>query len=246
MDKRLVSFLALSYLNTRFTILTYRKVEDTRMNHKKNADNASVIKEINKIKVTKPEETGFLIHNPTDLPIISNEDKRVVIGIDGSRCAAYFDKEEKAEKEFQALQMGAARGFTPNVFVRRGTYVVMETIQAPTLEDYLKINPVTKELTQKLLQLFNDFKSVGFTRLDQATAHIYLMPDGGFKVVNLHRHTKQPAKLFPQRLIKSMGNQAERFLQQVKEMEPTLYESWTKDPKFNATIAKAKSGESKR
>lgn len=212
------------------------------MSHKKNSEEASVIKEIKKIKVTKPEETGMIIHNPTDLPIISNEDKRVVIGIDAARCAVYFTKEERAENEFQALQMGAARGLTPYVFGRRGTYVVMETIQAPTLADYLKSNPISKELTQKLLQLFEDFKAVGFTRLDQAPTCIYLMPDGSFKVVNLHRHTKLPEKLFPQRLIKGMGQQAEAFLQYVKEMDPVRYESWEKHSKFHSTIAKTKLG----
>ncbi|WHZ05280.1 hypothetical protein QNH48_11940 [Neobacillus sp. YX16] len=215
------------------------------MQHKsKNSDEAMLINEINKIKVTKPESTGIIIHNPTDLPIIIQEEKRVVIGIDATRCAAYFEEEEKAEKEFQALQMGAERGITPIVYERRGTYVVMESIQAPTIADYLKNNPLTIELIQKLLGLLDDFKAIGFTRLDHDPAFIFLMPDGSLKVVNLHRHNKLPPKQFPQRMIKGMGNQVTVFLQYVKEFEPTLYNTWKNHPKFNATIAKAKLGKS--
>ncbi|WP_085993819.1 hypothetical protein [Oceanobacillus senegalensis] len=199
-----------------------------------------LVKEIHKIKVTKPEDTGMVVHNPTDLSVISHEEKRVVIGIDKNHCAAYFEKEEKAEKEFKSLQLGAKQGITPTVYGRKGTYVVMEPIDAPTVADYLKENTITKEFTKKLLKLLNDFKAVGYTRLDQSPEYIYLMPDGSFKVVNVHRHTKIPGKEFPQRLIKGMGKQAPTFLKYVEELDSDLYKKWTKHPKFQSTVDKAK------
>jgi RIO-like serine/threonine protein kinase len=207
----------------------------------KNSDEAMIIKEINKIKVTKPIVSGILVENPTELPVISLEEKRVVIGIDDKRCAVFYEKEEKAEKEFQALQKGAARGITPIAYGRRGNYVVMEFIQAPTIADYLKNNPLTKDMTKRLLALLDDLKIAGFTRIDQDPAYIYLMPDGNFKVQNLHRHLKLPAKSFPQRMIKGMGKHVITFLQYVKELQPDMYKTWSQHPKFNAVIAKAKS-----
>ena len=207
----------------------------------KNSDEVMIIKEINKIKVTKPEVSGMLVENPSKLPVISLEEKRVVIGIDDKRCAVFYEEEEKAEKEFQALQMGAARGITPFVYGRRGNYVVMELIQAPSIADYLKNNPLTKDLTKQLLALLDDFKTAGFTRIDHDPAFIYLMPDGNLKVLNLHRHLKLPAKSFPQRMIKGMGKHVTNFLQYVKELQPDMYNTWSLHPKFNAVIAKAKS-----
>ncbi|WP_102344933.1 hypothetical protein [Bacillus sp. Marseille-P3661] len=208
-----------------------------------NSDEKMIVDEIKKIIVTKPDIEGMIVHNPTDLRIISQEEKRVVISIDNIRCAVFFEKEEKAEKEFQALQMGAKRGITPVVYGRRGTYVVMSTINAPTLAKYLENNKVTKELTKKLLSLLDDFKAIGFTRLDQSPDYIYLMSNGSLKVVNLHRHNKLPEKQFPQRMIRGMGKQVTEFLNYVKELDSSLYDNWTKNPKFAATVEKAKLAE---
>lgn len=207
-----------------------------------NSDEKVIINEIKKIIVTKPDVEGMIVHNPTDLRVISQEEKRVVIGIDGKRCAVFFEEEEKAEKEFQALQKGAKKGIAPVVYGRRGTYVVMEEMKAPTLAKHLENNKITKELTKKLLSLLNDFKAIGFTRFDQSPDYIYIMPDGSFKVVNLHRHNKLPEKTFPRRMISGMGKQVAEFLNFVKELDGSLYENWTKNPKFASTVEKAKLG----
>jgi hypothetical protein len=217
------------------------------MNKKNNkSKETELIEEIGKIKVTKPEFRGVLIDNPTDLPVISCEKKRAVIGIDQTRCAVYFDEEEKAQKEFEALQMGEKHGITPKVYGTRGTYVVMELINAPTLAQYLEKNALTKELTQKLLQLLNTFEEVGYTRIDQDPAYIYLMPDGSLKVVNVYRHTKLPPREFPKRMIKRMGKQATLFLQYVKELNPSMYTKWVNHPEFAMTMQKAKFGKKSR
>jgi hypothetical protein len=216
-----------------------------RQNHDKSKE-TELIREIGKIKVTKPKTKQVRIDNPTDLPVISREKKRAVIGIDQTRCAVYYDEEEKAQKEFQALQMGARLGITPKVYGSRGTYVVMERIDAPTLAQYLEKKALTKELTQKLLHLFHNFEKAGFTRIDHDPAYIYLMPDGSLKAVNVYRHTKLPPRPFPKRMIKNMGKQADRFLQYVKELNPSMYAKWVNHPEFAMTMQKAKMGKKGR
>jgi RIO-like serine/threonine protein kinase len=206
---------------------------------------AALIHEIKKINVTKPERKGAFIDNPTDLPVISREKKRAVIGINQTRCAVYFTDEEKAQKEFQALQMGAKLGITPKVYGTRGTYVVMERIDAPTLAQYLTKHTLTKELTQKLLDLLNNFQKAGYTKMDHKPEYIYLMPDGSLKVVNVYRHTKLPEKQFPKRMIKNMGKQVTLFLQYVKELNPSMYTKWAHHPEFAMTVQKAKFGKRK-
>jgi len=205
-----------------------------------------IINEINKIQVTKPQFEGMIIHNPTDLKVISQDKRHVIIEIDENHWATYYVNEEKAEKEFQALQMGASRGITPVVYGRRGTYVVIEAIQAPTIADYLKNNSMTKELTKKLLGLLNDFKDVGFNRLDHPLTNIYVMQDGSLKVINLQWDTKFPQNLFPRKMIVGMGKQASAFLKYVQALEPSLYKTWTTHHKFTSTIEKAKLGGNKQ
>ena len=204
-----------------------------------NSSDEMVINEINKINVTKPEETDMSINNPTDLPIIKEEEKFIIVGINKKTCAIYFEKEEKAELEFKALQIGRKRGITPKAYARKGNYVIMKKIKAPTIAEYLEKNTLTKELTQKLLRLLEKFKEVGYNRLDQNPAYIYLMPNGKLKTIHVYRHTKLPLKDFPRRLIKGMGHQVNDFLQYVKELNPDLYNSWVQHPKFEATVEKA-------
>ncbi|MGO4890453.1 hypothetical protein ACJ2A9_22115 [Anaerobacillus sp. MEB173] len=209
-----------------------------------NANEEMLINEIKKIEVTKPEETGMLIQNPTDLSIIKEEEKFIIVAINKKRCAIYFEKEEKAELEFEALKIGAKRGITPKALARKGNYVIMKTIKAPTVAEYLDENTITKELTEKLLHLLDEFKAAGFTRLDQNPSYIYLLPTGNLKTIHVYRNTKLPIKEFPRRLIKGMGHQVTDFLKYVEELNPDLYETWRQHPKFESTVEKAKSGDS--
>jgi RIO-like serine/threonine protein kinase len=208
--------------------------ESSGLNHNE------LIQEINKIKVTKPLTREAIVHNPTDLSVIKNEKSRAVIGIDATHCAVFYTDEIKAEKEYEALQSAAKIGIAPQVFGRKGTYVVMEPIHAPTLADYLTNGSITLDLTKQLLQLLHDFEKIGFTRSDQKPEYIYMMPDNSLKVVNLYRHNRLPAKTLPKRIMRGMGSQLALFLQYVKKLELDTYRRWRKHPDFNSVLLKAK------
>lgn len=210
------------------------------MNEEKHtSEEAVLINEIKKIKITSPETKDAMIHNPTDLPIMRLDKKTAVIRIDATRSATFFRKEDSAEEEYAALLLGASLGFTPKVYGLRGTYVVTEIMEAPTLADHLEQHSLTPELTEKLLQLLDDFQKAGYTRLDHDPAYIHVMPDGNLKVVNVKNHIKLPRKMFPKQFLIGMGKQITEFLNRVKILRPALYQEWSNNSGFEETIEKA-------
>jgi hypothetical protein len=209
------------------------------MNMGSNIDQQEIISEISKIKVTKRESKDVMVDNPTDLPLISLDKKGATFKIDEYRCVRYYKEIGEAEEEVQAYQLGDKLGLTPKIYGWSPTYVVMEHIQAPTVAEYLANYPITKELTQSLLQLLEDFKAVGYKRMDHSLESIYLLPHGSLKITNV-RHKFTSGNALPKRLIKGMGNQVDAFLAFVKEINPTLFAQWEVHPEFSEGVLKAK------
>ncbi|WP_163100530.1 hypothetical protein [Peribacillus alkalitolerans] len=209
------------------------------MNMGSNIDQQVIISEISKIKVTKRESKDVMVDNPTDLPLISLDKKGATFKIDDHRCVRYYKEIGEAEEEVLAYQLGDKLGLTPKIYGWSPAYVVMEHIQAPTVAEHLTKHPITKELTNKLLQLLEDFKAVGYKRIDHSLEYIYMLPDGSFKITNL-RHKFTLGNVLPKRLIKGMGTQVDAFLAFVKEINPTLFQQWEAHPEFSEGVSKAK------
>lgn len=208
-------------------------------NDKHTSDETELINEIKKITVTPSNSKDDMVHNPTDLPIVNVGKKSAEIRIDATRSATFLKNEASAEEEHQALLMGASLGFTPKVYGIRGTYVVTEFLEAPTLTDHLEHHSLTRELTQKIIQLLEDFQKAGYTRIDHDPASIYVMPDGSLKVANVRSRIKLPPKNFPKKLIRGMGKQVTDFLNLVQELNPAMYQEWSNYHKFERVVQEA-------
>ncbi|MBP1155873.1 MULTISPECIES: hypothetical protein [unclassified Paenibacillus] len=201
---------------------------------------AQLIEEINKIKVNRPEtgeEELVEVDNPTDLPLLTRHKKYAIFGLDEKRCIKIFPKVGKAEQEYHNQRLGAKQGISPQVYDWGPNYIVMESINSPTVAQYLDSYPLTKELTEKLIRLFKNLKEAGFS-INQAPENILIMPSGSLMAIGIKSDAPLAAP-FPKKMIKGMGKQVSLFLEYVKEIDEALYISWSSHPDFNGYVAKA-------
>ncbi|WP_090820457.1 hypothetical protein [Paenibacillus sp. yr247] len=200
---------------------------------------ANLIKEINKITAIRPgtDEDGLVeVDNPTDLTLLYCHEKYAVFRLDANRSIKIYAKKGEAEQEYRIMQLGAERGISPNVYDWGPNFLVTELIKAPTIAQYLEANTLTKELTERLIQLLDDLEEAGVSS-NQALEDIFLLPDGSLRAINIKTNLdKNP--LFPKKMIKGMGNQFGTFLQYVKEIDGALFRIWSSQPDFITYVEK--------
>lgn len=172
------------------------------------------------------------VHNPTNFKMVGKGVQGAVFQIDAERCVKIYHRQtQDLEQELKNLQLGNSIGICPKVFLSGDNFIVMEYFSSPSLLNYLKENPLTKELTAKIIELLEAFESIGFNRLDHALRHIYLAPDGKLKIIDVVNSTKKQVPL-PEKIMKDMGAKAHEFLQFVQEISPKWYQRWTNHPDF--------------
>jgi hypothetical protein len=94
-------------------------------------------------------------------------------------------------------------------------------------------------LAAKIIDLLDSFERIGFNRLDHALRHIYLLPNGQLKVIDVcHPITKQAP--LPSLIMRDLGPKALEFLQFVQEIRPEWFQRWTNYPGFSKLVKKAK------
>lgn len=209
-------------------------------NEWRKAKEAQLIQEISKIKVFRPEtgeEEMVEVDNPTDLPLLSRHKKYAIFGLDEKRCVKIFPKVGKAEQEYHNQRLGAKKGISPQVYDWGPNYIVMESINAPTVAQYLGSYPLTKELTKELILLIKNLEIAGLS-VNQSPENILIMPGGGLRVTGIKSDSALPSP-FPKKIIKGMGKQVDLFLEYVKEIDEALYTSWISHPEFNGYVLKA-------
>jgi serine/threonine protein kinase len=172
---------------------------------------------IHRLNQVNGEETKYL----KKISFVGKGAQGAVYKIDAKRCVKIYVDTKHLKRELSHLQLGNTIGICPKVFLWGEDYIVMEYFSSPPLYEYLKKNPLTKELAAKIIELLDSFEAIGFNRLDHALRHIYMLPDG---------------KL----IMKDLGANAHDFFQFVQEISPKWYLRWTSHPDFPELMEKTK------
>lgn len=150
-----------------------------------------------------------------------------VYKIDSKTCIKIFNKEEFFEKELQTLKMAQGNAHFPELYCFGNKYIVREFIDGIELDNYLKANPLTLDISGKLICLYEAMYKVGFSRLDTIIFHIFITKDGNLRLIDTARVMKKKSS-YPKILLdglKKLGYK-ETFLSHVKELRFDLYQKW--------------------
>lgn len=150
-----------------------------------------------------------------------------VYRIDSKTCIKVFKKKEFYEKELETLQMVQYDHHFPKLYKWGDKYIVREYIEGIELDKYLKKNPLTPLISIKIVDLYNAIVKAGFSRQDTMLFHIFITPEGDFKMIDTARVMKETC-IYPKLLLNGLKKLGCRddFLSHVKLLEPELYERW--------------------
>ncbi|MFD0824464.1 kinase [Neobacillus sp. M.A.Huq-85] len=161
--------------------------------------------------------------------------KKIGKGSDGSifqispeKCIKIFEKEETFRNELLAYQAGKSSSVIPTLYEYGRNYIVIEFINGPSLRHYLKNEKELSESTaQKLLFMLDEFKRIGFTRLDTQIRHIFINELGEIKVID-HKRAFSRKTNAPVRLLKDLRKIGflDEFLEYVEIFSWSLYNEW--------------------
>lgn len=191
-------------------------------------DTSLLNKHVEKIKVTNLENADVEVVNNSPLKMMGKGRQGAVFQFTNDICVKVFGNEEDCEREYQALSLGQHTNLFPKVHAKGPLYIAMEIVRGVDLREYLQSQPLTKELSVKLIQMLIIFKEIGFERIDHHKRQIYLQKDGNLKVIDVARTIwRDRVYPYPRKLLNSLGEEyKELFLEHVRELAPSLYEEW--------------------
>ncbi|MEH7417607.1 hypothetical protein V7266_20270, partial [Neobacillus drentensis] len=191
-------------------------------------DTNQLEKWIKKIKVRNLENADVEVENKSPLVMLGKGRQGAVFQITDDICVKVFGNEEDCDREHYALSLGQQTGLFPQIHAKGRLYVAMDIIRGVDLREYLLSQPLTPELSSKLIEMLITFKEIGFQRIDHHKRQIFIQPDGNLKVIDVARTVwRDRVYPYPRKLLTSLGEEnKDIFLVHVQEMAPELYAEW--------------------
>lgn len=150
-----------------------------------------------------------------------------------------FYKEKKAQDEVKILELVNGSRFFPKVLFIAHNMVLREYVSGVTLQEYIKSNGLSYNLSCEIIDLIEDFKRMKFIRLNIRNAHIFVDDTEKIKVID-------PRKIFtkntpyPKDIIKILVslNVFDNFLKHVVDYKPHLLKYWIDGYSYYSYYAK--------
>lgn len=183
---------------------------------------------VKKIQVKNQVNGDVEVSNSSPLTLIGKGRQGAVFRVTDDMCVKVYGNEEDCKREYYALSLGQKTGIVPHVYGRGTNYIVLEHVAGVDLREYLQSQPLTEELSRKLIEMLVTFKQIGFERIDHHKRQIYVQADGNLKVIDVGRTVwRDRVYPYPRKLLTSLGDKHRAvFLSHVQLMAPELYEEW--------------------
>jgi predicted Ser/Thr protein kinase len=194
------------------------------------------LEDFKSISVTRSKGGKSLkISNPTSYKVIGQGKQGAVFQLTPQRCVKIFANPKQAKKECKIIDELNGQLFMPEVFETGPNYIVMEYIKGVPLDHYLKEKKIlSKSLTKQIVYLVKEMKR--YNKMNVENKHVLVTEEGILKKIDhgsknsLDASNSAPHKIFA--MLKKL-NLLDEFLNQVKEIDPPLYESWKKNKSKN-------------
>lgn len=174
---------------------------------------------------------GVKVDRSITLPLVGKGRQGAVYRIDEDKCIKIYGKPEHASREKKVLLSNQHLSFIPKVYETGENYILMEYLQGPDLNTFLKKqNKLSEQITQQLLEMLTAMKQSKFKLIDAPLRHI-IVTNSGFKLVDhVYSYTRNQDR--PLELFENLHerNFLDSFLGQVKAIDPKTWKHWTKEP----------------
>lgn len=129
--------------------------------------------------------------------------------------------------EYEVLKAAKGSPYFPKVYSRNGKAMIRDYVDGEILPSYIRKNGLSKTLAINLMNLIEEFRRLGFKRLDIRGAHIYVQKDESVKVIDPASHKTWQEK-YPRLMLKQLRKLkvSKKFYQILREERPDLYRLW--------------------
>jgi predicted Ser/Thr protein kinase len=182
--------------------------------------------DIEKITAFTEGKDGISTHN-----LIGQGRQGAVYRVDEEKCVKIYGNQSHFVKEREVLQACQHLPFIPKVYETGPNYILMEYLNGPDLNAFLKRqSTLAEEVTKNLLAILVAMKKFGFKRIDAPLRHVFIT-NQGFKLVD-HVYSFSKKQDRPLELFRNLHERdfLDSFLEQVKAIDPMTYAEWTSRP----------------
>lgn len=171
--------------------------------------------------------------NLENLELLGKGTQGRVYKIDEEKCIKIFKKSTACKDELKSLIVAQSDYHFPKLYSYGKKYIIREYIKGIELNKYLLKHSLTPSLCNKIINLYDSMKIVGYTRLDSAIFHIFVTPSGTLKLIDTAKAMKKKA-ICPNLILKGLEEVGYKgqFLNFVKNNRPDLYSIWFKKYRF--------------
>lgn len=191
-------------------------------------DTKFIKKCMKEIQVKNLDNQDVEVINKSPLEMIGKGRQGAVFQYTDDICIKVFGNAEDCEREYYALSLGQQTDLFPRLYDKGELYIAMEIIKGVDVREYLQSQPLTEELSLKLINMLITFKEIGYDRIDHHKRQIYLQPDGSLKVIDVARAVwRDRVYPYPRKLLTSLGEKNKNlFMTHVQQLKPELYREW--------------------
>jgi predicted Ser/Thr protein kinase len=189
---------------------------------------SKTIEAIRMIRVYRkvPEESSLTFYNPTSFPFVGKGIHGVVFRIDHKTCVKVHAIESTWKDEVRVLELGKTSDLFPKLYFKDKSFIVMELLDGVPLKDYLQSNPLSKELSRKIIKTLYALKRIGIQEMDQHLHHFWLLKDGTMKVIDFVESNWKNSP-YPQKMLHEMQPvHRDQFLRHIINLDPSLLAKW--------------------
>ncbi len=111
---------------------------------------------VQKIQVKNMINADVEVVNKSPLTMIGKGRQGAVFSFTNDICVKVFGNSEDCEREYYALSLGQKSSLFPKVYAKGTLYIAMEFVKGVDVREYLQSQPLTKELSYKLIRDASD------------------------------------------------------------------------------------------
>lgn len=146
-----------------------------------------------------------------------------------SKVIKVFHNSDSCKRQIDILENVSCSRFFPAVYDYDDYSIVMEFVYGSTLSYYFKKNNIDMHISLELVELIEEFKRLGFTKLDARLGHIYLQQDETIKVID-PRGCYTLVRPYPSSMLRGLKerNVLSDFFACIKPFYPDYYRYWSR------------------
>ena len=104
--------------------------------------------------------------NINELKFLGAGTQGKVYKIDSQTCIKIFKREHVCNDEIETLVMAQKDSHFPRLYEFGKDYIIREYIDGIELDKYLMLHPLTQNISNKIIELYEAMNLVGYNKLD--------------------------------------------------------------------------------